>query len=95
MLGGSRHTAHESTGSVPADGPSNSNKISGRAGFETLGVERNEISPWQTSVVRIPERPGSITIPKLLLEHARVRADQPAIREKGFGIWQKLELEPG
>ncbi len=28
------------------------------------------------------------TIPKLLLEHARTRADQPAIREKDFGIWQ-------
>jgi long-chain acyl-CoA synthetase len=28
------------------------------------------------------------TIPKLLLEHARTRANQPAIREKDFGIWQ-------
>jgi len=28
------------------------------------------------------------TIPKLLLEHARTRADRPAIREKDFGIWQ-------
>jgi long-chain acyl-CoA synthetase len=28
------------------------------------------------------------TFPKLLLEHARVRADHPAIREKDLGIWQ-------
>ncbi|MDX1593360.1 MAG: AMP-binding protein [Gammaproteobacteria bacterium] len=28
------------------------------------------------------------TIPKLLLEHARVRPDRAAIREKDFGIWQ-------
>ncbi|MDQ5849217.1 MAG: AMP-binding protein [Pseudomonadota bacterium] len=28
------------------------------------------------------------TFPKLLLHHARVRGDRPAIREKDFGIWQ-------
>jgi long-chain acyl-CoA synthetase len=28
------------------------------------------------------------TFPKLLLEHARVRGDRPAIREKNLGIWQ-------
>jgi len=28
------------------------------------------------------------TFPKLLLEHARVRGDRPAIREKDLGIWQ-------
>jgi long-chain acyl-CoA synthetase len=28
------------------------------------------------------------TFPKLLLEHARVRADRPANREKDYGIWQ-------
>jgi long-chain acyl-CoA synthetase len=28
------------------------------------------------------------TFPKLLLEHARVRPDRPANREKDFGIWQ-------
>ncbi len=28
------------------------------------------------------------TFPKLLLEHARVRGDRPAIREKALGIWQ-------
>src|SRR6185437_830845 len=28
------------------------------------------------------------TFPKLLLDHARRRADHPAIREKDFGIWQ-------
>jgi long-chain acyl-CoA synthetase len=28
------------------------------------------------------------TFPKLLLHHARVRGERPAIREKDFGIWQ-------
>ena len=28
------------------------------------------------------------TFPKLLLEHARVRSDRPANREKDYGIWQ-------
>ncbi|ROR35213.1 AMP-dependent synthetase/ligase [Inmirania thermothiophila] len=28
------------------------------------------------------------TFPKLLLHHARVRPDRPAIREKDYGIWQ-------
>ena len=28
------------------------------------------------------------TFPKLLLQHARVRGDRPAIREKDLGIWQ-------
>jgi len=30
----------------------------------------------------------SDTFPKLLLEHARLRADRPANREKDYGIWQ-------
>src|SRR5262245_40395122 len=28
------------------------------------------------------------TFPRLLLHHARVRPDQPAMREKDLGIWQ-------
>ena len=28
------------------------------------------------------------TFPKLLLNHAELRGDNPAIREKDFGIWQ-------
>jgi long-chain acyl-CoA synthetase len=28
------------------------------------------------------------TFPKFLLEHARVRAERPANREKDYGIWQ-------
>lgn len=28
------------------------------------------------------------TLPKLLLEHARLRGDRPAYREKDLGIWQ-------
>jgi len=31
---------------------------------------------------------GLDTFPKLLLHHARVRAERPAIREKDLGIWQ-------
>jgi long-chain acyl-CoA synthetase len=29
-----------------------------------------------------------VTFPKLLLEHARLRSDRPANREKNYGIWQ-------
>src|SRR5690349_3248425 len=28
------------------------------------------------------------TFPKLLLQHARLRAERPAMREKDYGIWQ-------
>ena len=35
-----------------------------------------------------PGSPGLDTFPKLLLHHAEVRPDRPAIREKDFGIWQ-------
>jgi long-chain acyl-CoA synthetase len=28
------------------------------------------------------------TLPKLLLQHARIRSNSPAMREKAFGIWQ-------
>src|SRR3954471_12481427 len=28
------------------------------------------------------------TFPKLLMQHARVRGERPAIREKDLGIWQ-------
>lgn len=31
---------------------------------------------------------GTDTFPRLLLEHARVRGDRPALREKDLGIWQ-------
>ena len=31
---------------------------------------------------------GRDTFPKLLLDHAKVRPDHPAVREKDFGIWQ-------
>ena len=31
---------------------------------------------------------GLDTFPKLLLHHAEVRAERPAIREKDLGIWQ-------
>jgi long-chain acyl-CoA synthetase len=34
------------------------------------------------------ELTGLDTFPKLLLHHARVRPDRPAIREKDLGIWQ-------
>jgi len=32
--------------------------------------------------------PAPDTFPRLLLEHARLRGDRPAIREKDLGIWQ-------
>ena len=32
--------------------------------------------------------PALDTFPRLLLHHARVRGDRPAIREKDLGIWQ-------
>jgi len=34
------------------------------------------------------DRGGADTFPKLLLEHARVRPQRPANREKDYGIWQ-------
>ena len=37
----------------------------------------------------MPEAIGTPdTFPKLLLHHAEVRGDRPAIREKDLGIWQ-------
>jgi long-chain acyl-CoA synthetase len=37
----------------------------------------------------MPGQNGTLdTFPKLLMHHARVRPDQPAIREKDLGIWQ-------
>ncbi len=35
-----------------------------------------------------PDASNLDTFPKLLIEHARKRGDQPSIREKQFGIWQ-------
>jgi long-chain acyl-CoA synthetase len=36
-----------------------------------------------------PTQPGTLdTFPKLLMHHARVRGERPAIREKDLGIWQ-------
>ena len=34
------------------------------------------------------ELSGLDTFPKLLMHHAKVRAERPAIREKDLGIWQ-------
>ena len=34
------------------------------------------------------ELSGLDTFPKLLMHHARVRGDRPAIRENDLGIWQ-------
>src|SRR5262245_36281052 len=38
----------------------------------------------------VTDTPTSLpdTFPKLLLEHARVRPERPAMREKDYGIWQ-------
>jgi len=35
-----------------------------------------------------PGTPGLDTFPKLLIHHARLRPERPAVREKDFGIWQ-------
>ena len=35
-----------------------------------------------------PSRPALDTFPKLLLNHAAVRGNRPAMREKDLGIWQ-------
>jgi long-chain acyl-CoA synthetase len=37
-----------------------------------------------------PPGPAADTFPALLLSHARLRGDRPAIREKDLGIWQTL-----
>src|SRR3954468_6382693 len=34
------------------------------------------------------QRPGEATFPRLLLQHAQTRPNQPAFREKDLGIWQ-------
>ena len=35
-----------------------------------------------------PSDPADDTFPKLVLQHAKLRGDRPAMREKAFGIWQ-------
>ena len=50
----------------------------------------------ETTTMAKPENIGAAaqarhstdTFPKLLQEHARVRGDRPAMREKDLGIWQ-------
>jgi long-chain acyl-CoA synthetase len=43
----------------------------------------------QDALAAAPKTRGAAdTFPKLLAEHARVRGDRPAIREKDLGIWQ-------
>ena len=36
---------------------------------------------------------GLDTFPRLLMHHARVRGNQPAMREKDLGIWQTWTWE--
>src|SRR3954452_12499649 len=55
---------------------------------------RGEMSGRESDASPVPAEPvmpGSgapDTFPKLLLEHARLRPDRPANREKDYGIWQ-------
>jgi long-chain acyl-CoA synthetase len=42
----------------------------------------------ETRLVTMPEDPADDTFPKLVLQHATLRGDRPAIREKALGIWQ-------
>src|SRR5271170_6970952 len=49
-----------------------------------------------TSTAAVPKKPEPAasgadtldTFPKMLMEHARLRPDRPAMREKDYGIWQ-------
>jgi long-chain acyl-CoA synthetase len=34
------------------------------------------------------QRPGALTFPRLMLQHAQTRPNKPAFREKDLGIWQ-------
>jgi long-chain acyl-CoA synthetase len=42
----------------------------------------------QAPGMRAATLPGADTFPRLLIHHAAVRGDRPAIREKDLGIWQ-------
>ena len=42
----------------------------------------------ETGLATVSEAPADDTFPKLVLRHAKLRGDRPAIREKAFGIWQ-------
>jgi long-chain acyl-CoA synthetase len=57
-----------------------------------IGAEKGDAMAASVQAAASPApRPGSPeldTFPKLLLHHARVRPERPAIREKDFGIWQ-------
>ena len=44
--------------------------------------------PAEARAAPKPGMPGLDTVPKLLLHHARVRPERPALREKDYGIWQ-------
>src|SRR5258706_5100300 len=53
------------------------------------GGGRRYTSPKSEETRPMPEAIGTPdTFPKLLLHHAKVRGDRPAIREKDLGIWQ-------
>jgi hypothetical protein len=42
----------------------------------------------EPAAVAAPSAGAFDTFPKMLLAHARLRPDQPAMREKDYGIWQ-------
>jgi long-chain acyl-CoA synthetase len=44
--------------------------------------------PFKETLVGPVASPAADTFPRLLMEHARVRPDHPALREKNLGIWQ-------
>jgi long-chain acyl-CoA synthetase len=49
----------------------------------------------ETRLATVPEAPADDTFPKLVLQHAKLRGDRPAIREKAFGIWQTWDWGDG
>ena len=54
------------------------------------GTEAARVTAPAGSAGAVAGAPGTSadTFPKLLLEHARLRPDRPANREKDYGIWQ-------
>lgn len=62
------------------------------------GPNDQNSAPQFTAAEQAAAEKGNTTFPKLLEEHARVRPDKPAVREKDMGIWQtwswsKLNVE--
>ncbi|HXY21978.1 MAG TPA: AMP-binding protein, partial [Burkholderiaceae bacterium] len=69
--------SRESRSSESAAAPSSASDYCGRAGREENLVAQEGLAPATAD-----------TFPKLLIWHARVRPEHPALREKDLGVWQ-------